>query len=120
MRCRIAGAPQRGPRIRPPVCVNFPRRGEEIIDGRPWRASNRIMGRYERPHNLGEALEILDSGRYTILAGGTDFYPARSNQAITEDVLDVTAIADLRGIAEEPEYWRIGPLTTWSDLVAAK
>jgi len=78
------------------------------------------MGRYERPPRLGEALEILDQGRYTILAGGTDFYPARSNQAITEDVLDVTAIAELRGIAEEPEHWRIGPLTTWSDLVAAR
>ena len=44
----------------------------------------------------------------------------RRFQTITEDVLDVTAIAELRGIAEEPEYWRIGPLTTWSDLVAAR
>src|SRR5262245_66040969 len=39
---------------------------------------------------------------------------------MTEDVLYVTAIAELHGIAEEPEYWRIGPLTTWSDLVAAR
>jgi CO/xanthine dehydrogenase FAD-binding subunit len=78
------------------------------------------MGRYERPPKLADALDILDSGRYTILAGGTDFYPARANQAITEDVLDLTAVESLRGISEEPDCWRIGPLTTWSDLVAAR
>ena len=78
------------------------------------------MGRYERPPKLEDALEILDSGRYAILAGGTDFYPARANRAFEEDVLDVTAITDLRGIGEEAGQWRIGPLTTWSDLIAAK
>jgi CO/xanthine dehydrogenase FAD-binding subunit len=78
------------------------------------------MGRYERPPKLQDALEILGSGHYTILAGGTDFYPARANQAISEDVLDVTAIEGLRGIAEEQDHWRIGPLTTWSDLLAAR
>jgi CO/xanthine dehydrogenase FAD-binding subunit len=78
------------------------------------------MGRYERPPKLQDALEILDSGRHTILAGGTDFYPARAYQTISEDVLDVTAVEGLRGIVEEPGHWRIGPLTTWSDLIAAK
>jgi CO/xanthine dehydrogenase FAD-binding subunit len=77
------------------------------------------MGRYERPPKLADALEIIAGGEYTVLAGGTDFYPARANQAITEDVLDLTAIEDLRAISEEADQWRIGALVTWSDLVRA-
>ena len=78
------------------------------------------MGRYERPPELAEALQLLDARTFTLLAGGTDFYPARVGKAINEDILDLTAIASLRGIAEETDHWRIGPLTTWSELVAAK
>jgi CO/xanthine dehydrogenase FAD-binding subunit len=77
------------------------------------------MGRYERPPELTQALEILSGGGFTILAGGTDFYPARVNRPIVEDVLDLTGIAALKGIIEEADHWRIGALTTWSDLIAA-
>jgi len=78
------------------------------------------MGQYERPPELAEALQLLDARTFTLLAGGTDFYPARVGKAVTEDILDLTAIASLRGITEEADHWRIGPLTTWSELVAAK
>ena len=77
------------------------------------------MGRYERPPELAEALDILSAGQFTILAGGTDFYPARATRPVTEDVLDVTGIAALKGIAEERDQWRIGALATWSELIAA-
>jgi CO/xanthine dehydrogenase FAD-binding subunit len=77
------------------------------------------MGRYERPPELAEALEILSGGGFTILAGGTDFYPARVNRPIVEDVLDLTGIAALKGISEARDHWRIGALTTWSELIAA-
>lgn len=76
------------------------------------------MGRYERPPELAEALEFLSGGQFTILAGGTDFYPARATSPVSEDVLDVTGIAALKGIHETPEHWRIGALTTWSELIA--
>jgi xanthine dehydrogenase small subunit len=36
------------------------------------------------------------------------------------DVLDISAVRDLRRIAEQPEGWRIGALTTWSDLIRAE
>jgi CO/xanthine dehydrogenase FAD-binding subunit len=75
------------------------------------------MGRYERPPTLDAALQILDSGSLQILAGGTDFYPVRVGRAIVEDVLDVTAIAGLKGISEETDHWRIGALTTWSEFI---
>lgn len=77
------------------------------------------MGLYERPPNLEDALALLDQRTYTLLAGGTDFYPSRVGRAITDDILDLTAIGDLRGVSELPDHWRIGALTTWGDLLAA-
>lgn len=77
------------------------------------------MGSYLRPAALDEALRALAAGPMTVLAGGTDFYPARVERPIDEDVLDLTGIACLRGIAEDAEGWRIGALATWSDLLRA-
>lgn len=74
---------------------------------------------YLRPTDLSEALGALAGGAMTVLAGGTDFYPARVGRTIDEDVLDITALADLRGVREESAHFRIGALTTWSELVAA-
>ncbi|MFZ5780765.1 MAG: FAD binding domain-containing protein [Pseudomonadota bacterium] len=76
------------------------------------------MGAYRRPCRLDEALSLL-ARPHTVLAGGTDFYPARVGRAIEEDVLDVGAIAEMRGIAEDRQGWRIGAATTWSDLIEA-
>jgi len=78
------------------------------------------MSRYLRPHSLDEALRTLSSAGPSILAGGTDFYPARVGRAVDEDILDITAIADLRGIRESEQGFRIGALTTWSEVAAAK
>ena len=55
----------------------------------------------------------------TVLAGGTDFYPARVGRVIDEDVLDITAIAALRGVREDAAGWRIGATTSWSELIKA-
>ncbi len=76
------------------------------------------MGDYLRPTRLDEALQALTRPR-TVLAGGTDFYPARVGRAIEEDVLDITAIESLRGISETDEGWRLGATTTWSELLDA-
>jgi CO/xanthine dehydrogenase FAD-binding subunit len=74
------------------------------------------MGDYLRPTRLDEALQALTRHR-TVLAGGTDFYPARVGRAIDEDILDITAIDELRGISETAGGWRIGATTTWSELL---
>jgi CO/xanthine dehydrogenase FAD-binding subunit len=76
------------------------------------------MGDYLRPRGLEEALQAL-SRPLTVLAGGTDFYPARVGRAVTEDVLDITGIAALRGISETSAGWRLGATTSWSELVEA-
>jgi CO/xanthine dehydrogenase FAD-binding subunit len=77
------------------------------------------MAVYLCPEGIEEAVAALASQDLTILAGGTDFYPARVGRAITEDILDVTRIAGLRGIAETSDTFRIGAATTWTDLLEA-
>ena len=57
---------------------------------------------------------------HVVLAGGTDFYPARVGRAIDENVLDIGGIAVLRGITADADGWRLGATTTWSELVEAE
>lgn len=75
------------------------------------------MGTYLRPNSLDDALDALRASPRVILAGGTDFYPARVGRSLDEDVLDITAVDDLRGIDDAGDHWRIGALTTWTDLL---
>ena len=78
------------------------------------------MACYLRPESTTEALHALASAPYTVLAGGTDFYPARVGQPLTEPVLDISALDDLRGITASEQGYRIGALTTWSELLHAE
>lgn len=75
---------------------------------------------YLRPERIEEAVAALAAQPLTILAGGTDFYPARVGRAIREDILDITRVAGLRGIAETSGGFRIGAATTWTELIEAK
>lgn len=77
------------------------------------------MADYLRPTTLDEALQAL-ARPWTVLAGGTDFYPARVGRTIAEDVLDIGGIASLRGISMDGEGWRLGATTTWSELLEAE
>jgi CO/xanthine dehydrogenase FAD-binding subunit len=74
------------------------------------------MGVYLRPRRLEEALTAL-ARPHVVLAGGTDFYPARVGRAIDEDVLDIGGIAVLRGISADASGWRLGATMTWSELL---
>lgn len=80
--------------------------------------------RYFRPTSLAEALAIRAEHDVTVLAGGTDVYPVRTARRAWgdpshKDVLDLSAVPGLRGLTEEPRHWRLGALTTWSDLARA-
>lgn len=80
--------------------------------------------RYFRPTSLTEALAIRAEHDVTVLAGGTDVYPVRTARRAWgdpshKDVLDLSAVPGLRGLTEEPGHWRLGALTTWSDLARA-
>jgi N-methylhydantoinase B len=83
------------------------------------------MVAYHRPVTLKEALGIRRAGPVTVLAGGTDVFPARAARAgwgdlEQADILDISAVAGLRGIERAADHWRIGALTTWTDLIRAK
>jgi CO/xanthine dehydrogenase FAD-binding subunit len=78
------------------------------------------VGVYLRPRALEDALDALNETPLAILAGGTDFYPARVGQPLDDDVLDITAIDALRGVTLDERGWCIGALTSWSDLIRAE
>ncbi len=73
---------------------------------------------YERPGEIDQALALLAQGDWTVLAGGTDFYPTLKDRPAHGKVLDVSALLNLRSIARQDSHWRIGALATWRDLLA--
>lgn len=75
---------------------------------------------YLRPAKLEEALEALALRPLTILAGATDHFPARVGRDPEEAILDLTALAPLRGIERLAGGWRIGATTTWTEVIAAR
>ncbi|HLA93991.1 MAG TPA: FAD binding domain-containing protein [Actinomycetota bacterium] len=72
---------------------------------------------YLVPIDLEDAIEMR-SGGLTVLAGGTDVYPAHVGRPMGP-VVDISGLSELRGIAETTEGYRIGALTRWADVVAA-
>jgi N-methylhydantoinase B len=88
------------------------------------------MAIHLQPRSLDEALAVLahepaaPTERLTVLAGATDVLPAAATrvawmQPAPANYLDISALNELRGISRDPGGWRIGALTTWSDIVAA-
>ncbi|WP_028795880.1 FAD binding domain-containing protein [Thalassobaculum salexigens] len=78
------------------------------------------MSRYLRPRDLDEALRTLADGGWTVLAGGTDHYPARVTHDTGEDILDVTALDALQGIGRTGAGLRIGAAATWRSVIDAE
>jgi N-methylhydantoinase B len=86
------------------------------------------MTRYCRPNSLMEALTLKahSAGRppLTVLAGGTDIYPVRTQRAAwfepyPGELLDISAIPELGGIDHGAEGTRIGAMASWSAIMAA-
>lgn len=74
---------------------------------------------YFRPSSLHEALDVLADTRATILAGGTDVFPALADRPLSGPVLDISALEEIRSIRAEDRYFRLGARATWSDLLRA-
>jgi len=62
---------------------------------------------------------LLSQGSWTLLAGGTDLFPATAGPTLDHNILDIGAIVGLQGITESDKGWRIGARTTWSELAQA-
>lgn len=80
--------------------------------------------RYERPATLAQAVALLaraegvDSAAapWSLLAGGTDLYPAHVGRPMTRPLIDIGAIGALRGIAADAHGHTFGATTTWTDV----
>jgi CO/xanthine dehydrogenase FAD-binding subunit len=79
-----------------------------------------MQQRFERPASIAQAARLLAAGPWAVLAGGTDLYPAHVGKPVASPLLDITAIAELRGIRRDGDGWTIGATTTWSDVVRAE
>lgn len=78
---------------------------------------------YSSADTLPEALQLLGEGNVRIVAGGTDFFPMLGDRQAPPKVLDVSFLAELRGIRQAesgPEAgWTIGATTTWTEIANA-
>ncbi len=72
---------------------------------------------YELPSTLDEALDLRASGNWQIIAGGTDVYPATAGMPERSNLLDISHVRELSGIHATEDLWRIGALTTWTQLL---
>ena len=72
-----------------------------------------------RPGTLDEALEALSHTHGTILSGGTDLFPALTGGLLMGPVIDISAVAELKGVLSSQDYVHIGGRTTWSEILAA-
>ncbi len=73
---------------------------------------------YHAPTELNEALAILAAGPVSVVAGGTDFFPMRRPGKPEHDILDITRIDGLRGIAQTGSNIRFGAATRWSEIAS--
>lgn len=72
-----------------------------------------------RPYSLADALDVLAKTNATILAGGTDLFPAFTGNQLNGPVIDISALDELRGIQVTDDRVHIGGRTTWTDILRA-
>ncbi|MFO1169860.1 MAG: FAD binding domain-containing protein [Hyphomicrobiaceae bacterium] len=75
---------------------------------------------YVRPATLDDALATLARPGHRVLAGGTDVFPAQGDRAVTSTFVDLSRLAELKGIAVGEHEVRIGGAVTWSELLRAE
>lgn len=75
---------------------------------------------YVRPLRLAEALSALAVSGPTVLAGGTDVYPAHVGKALPDRVVDVSRVGEMLTIAARGGAWRIGGAVTWAEIASAR
>lgn len=76
------------------------------------------MGAYLRPATLQAAVAALAARRWTVLAGGTDHYPARGDTLPDEDIIDIAGLPGQRDIVAGDDHVLIPCGATWSGLIA--
>ncbi len=74
---------------------------------------------YAKVGSAEEALELLQQRNTRVIAGGTDLLTLMKERLVEPDrLVDVSGIAQLRGISATRETFRVGALTTLAELAA--
>lgn len=68
---------------------------------------------------LDDALNALAAGPAQIIAGGTDWFPAQGDRHFGGTLIDISRLVSLRGITKTDTGWRIGAVTTWTEIIRA-
>lgn len=71
---------------------------------------------FHRPRTTAEALALLERGDAAPIAGGTDVFPAMIDKPPPTGMVDLSGLAELRGVSIESEFLRMGAATTWSEI----
>jgi CO/xanthine dehydrogenase FAD-binding subunit len=74
---------------------------------------------FAQPTRLEEALDLAARTRPLVLAGGTDLMVGASADLGPGPVLDISRVAELKGVTVGADAIVIGGGATWSELVAA-
>ena len=75
-------------------------------------------GSYVRPASLTDVLSAIAACEQTIIAGGTDVYPAHVGKPLPARIVDVSRVAEMRTIVARDGAWRIGGAVTWAEIAA--
>jgi CO/xanthine dehydrogenase FAD-binding subunit len=75
---------------------------------------------FAQPTRLDEALDLAAKYRPRVLAGGTDLMVGATSDLGPEPILDISRIAEIKGIRTTDDEIVIGGGVTWSELVAAE
>jgi len=76
--------------------------------------------RIETPRNCVEAsalLQALPAAR--VVAGGTDVVVRLKDQLVWPPLVEISRLAELRGIVEQDGWLRLGALSTWTEIERA-
>lgn len=81
-----------------------------------------MAGSYVQPESLNEAIDIMSGQVMTVIAGGTDVFPAKTNalawgQYEETNLVDISRISGLDEISISEDNVRLGPLVTWTQLI---
>lgn len=73
-----------------------------------------------QPRTLQEAVEVLATHGGTLVAGGTDVFPALVDRPPPACLIDLSQVADLKGIRLADDHVHIGGGTTWTEIIDAE
>jgi CO/xanthine dehydrogenase FAD-binding subunit len=75
---------------------------------------------YARPRSIEEAVAAMATPGAVALCGGTDLLVADAARPDARSIVDLTAVAGLRGISAGAAAIRIGAAVTWTEIAAAR